>query len=126
MAVSIIIKHGYRLIKCIDHPFANSRGYVNEHRLVAEQYLLNDNNSIVINNMKYLSPNFVVHHIDFNRLNNNPKNLIVMTISEHKTMHTKLYDKQYFLDYCSKFNLDSDIVRKTRADFKAGCYKKYM
>ena len=116
---------GYKLIKFINHPY-NSQGYVPEHRLVAEQYLLNDNNCIVINGQKYLSPKFTVHHIDFNRLNNNPQNLMIIESNKHLTMHKNLYNKQYFLDYCKRFNLDTETVRKTRTDFKVGCYKQYI
>lgn len=122
----ILYRQGYRLIKCADHPFADSKGFVKEHRIVVEQYLLNDDNSIIINGRKYLSSNFVVHHIDFNRLNNVPTNLLVMSISEHKSMHNKLYDKEYFLYYCQTFNLNPDVVKETRSDFKAGRYKKYI
>ena len=110
----------------IEHPFADSRGFVCEHRLIAEKYLLNNNNAIIIDGKKYLSSSFVVHHIDFNRLNNNKENLMVMKANDHKTMHRKLYDKDYFLDYCNKFNLDPDITRQIRADFKICNYKKYI
>ena len=66
-----ISSYGYKLIRDLTHPFANSDGFVFEHRLIAEKELLNNTNSVVINNKKYLSKDYVVHHIDFNRLNNN-------------------------------------------------------
>jgi hypothetical protein len=122
---SIRYHKGYRFIKCDNHPFASTQGFVSEHRLVAEQYLLNDDNSIIIDNRKYLSHDFAVHHIDFNRLNNNPKNLFVMESNKHVGLHRKLHDKQYFLSYCEKFGLNPDVARQTRADFKSGQYKKY-
>lgn len=120
------IINGYRYIKCSNHPFANSQGFVCEHRLIAEKYLLNDDNSVVIDGKSYLSKKCVIHHIDFNKLNNDYKNLIVMDSSEHMRMHNKLYDNTYFLNYCRKFNLEPDIVRKTRSDFKHKNYKKYI
>ena len=80
--------YGYRLIRCLDHPFKNSDDFVFEHRLVAEKYLLTDETSVTINNKQYLSPNFIVHHIDFNRLNNNVENLCIMDISDHAKFHT--------------------------------------
>lgn len=46
--------------------------------MVAEKYLLTEENSIEINGQKYLSPDYDVHHIDFNRLNNDKNNLYVL------------------------------------------------
>lgn len=82
------IKLGYRWLYCPDHPFARSEtGYVLEHRLVAEQHLLTDENSVEVNGKKYLSPDFIVHHKNHNRLDNRPENLEVMHKSEHSSMH---------------------------------------
>lgn len=72
-----------------EHPFCNIDGRVFEHRLVAEQYLLNDDNSIEINGKRYLKPEFIVHHIDENKKNNDVNNLIVMTEREHRILHNK-------------------------------------
>ena len=82
--------YGYWKIRCLDHPFRDKQDFVLEHRLVAEQYLLNDENSVEIDGKRYLSPNYVVHHIDFNRLNNEVDNLVVMTKAEHQSLHTRL------------------------------------
>lgn len=109
----------YKLIRCEEHPFANKDGFVFEHRLVAEKYLLNENNSEIINGKKYLSPNFSVHHIDFDKSNNSPENLLVMTKSKHKSLHNSIKKEENFLNYCKHFNLNSETVRKTRIKFKA-------
>lgn len=85
-----ISHYGYRLIRDLDHPFANSDGFVFEHRLVAEKYLLNKYNSVEINGKTYLRNDYDVHHKDFNRLNNSVENLLVMTKAEHKSLHNKL------------------------------------
>lgn len=84
-----ISSYGYKLIRVLDHPFRNTDDFVFEHRLVAEKYLLDDNNSIIVDGIKYLKPELVVHHIDKNRLNNSPDNLIVMTREEHTAYHKK-------------------------------------
>ena len=53
--------------------------FVLEHRLVAEQ--------------KYgrkLTSSDIVHHIDGNKTNNNPENIVVLTRSEHAKLHNGL------------------------------------
>lgn len=82
-----ISSYGYRLIRCLDHPYANCDGFVFEHRLVAERFLLTDENSTEISGIRYLSPDYVVHHKDHDRLNNCVSNLIVMTKTEHQKLH---------------------------------------
>src|SRR3990167_10093917 len=57
-------KRGYVLIRKPDHPNANSRGYVNEHRLIMEKYL-----------GRYLKHEEVVHHINGIRDDNCLENL---------------------------------------------------
>lgn len=81
--------YGYKLIRCPEHPFANCDGNVFEHRLIAEKYLLTDENSIEINGKKYLRRDYVVHHKDRNKLNNDVNNLVVMTKEEHSSLHHK-------------------------------------
>lgn len=83
--------YGYYLIYAPDHPFAQKDNHcVLEHRLIAEKYFLTDENSIDVNGKKYLKPEYEVHHIDFDRTNNNPENLVVLTHAEHKAIHNKL------------------------------------
>jgi len=69
--------NGYRMIKVVNHPFANKRGYVYEHRLAMEKEL-----------GRYLQPQEVIHHIDGIKLNNKIKNLkLFSTTNEHTTFH---------------------------------------
>ena len=88
-----ITSYGYIKIRCLDHPFKDCDGFVFEHRLVAEKYLLDDKNSIEINGKLYLKPEYTVHHIDFNKTNNVPTNLEVMTLAEHTKLHVSLRKK---------------------------------
>lgn len=60
----IIDVDGYVLVRVKDHPSADSRGYVREHRLIVERLL-----------GRHLSPEEIVHHLDGDRANNDPANL---------------------------------------------------
>ena len=68
---------GYKVIHMPDHPKANNKGWVYEHYIVAEQKL-----------GRYLQDKETVHHIDGNKKNNNPDNLIVFaTYGDHTGYH---------------------------------------
>ena len=68
---------GYVLRKVPDHPFADCRGYVLEHRLVMEGIL-----------GRYLTPQERVHHIDGDPGNNTPENLkLLPSIGAHTSLH---------------------------------------
>lgn len=85
-----ISHYGYRMIRMPEHPSADQTGWVFEHKLVAEKYLLNESNSIEINGKRYLHPDYCVHHLNFDRTDNRLENLVVMTNIEHRIMHNKL------------------------------------
>ncbi len=85
-----ITVYGYKDVLNWDHPYHNSVGRVFEHRLVAEKYLLDNINSIEINHQQYLCPEFAVHHIDFDRLNNDVNNLCVLRKETHTSFHNLL------------------------------------
>lgn len=68
---------GYRHILVPDHPHANGKGYVAEHRLVMEKRL-----------NRYLTPEEVIHHINRVRDDNRIENLQLMANqSEHYALH---------------------------------------
>ena len=69
---------GYLFELCPDHPKANTWGYVQQHKLVAEDIL-----------GRSLKPGEVVHHIDEDRANNSPSNLQVMTKADHRRHHAR-------------------------------------
>lgn len=73
------IGNGYVLIKMPDHPNANSRGYIYEHRHIMEQHI-----------GRYMTHDEVVHHINGNKTDNRLENLLLLTNSEHVALHAKL------------------------------------
>lgn len=79
-----------------DHPYA-SNGYVLEHRLVMEGWLLeNEPDSpflIEVKGRKVLSREYEVHHKDVTRTNNSIDNLECLTPLEHKRAHALLNRK---------------------------------
>lgn len=70
---------GYVRVYCPMHPEANSRGYVYEHRLIAEKMIC-----------RRLSKSEVVHHKNGKRWDNREINLEVM----NKKDHDKLYGQR--------------------------------
>ena len=77
---------GYWSVYKPEHSRAYSDGYIPEHILVAEKMLGRP--------LKYYgrqdSNNERVHHIDGNKLNNNPENLFITKNSEHRKLHHQL------------------------------------
>jgi len=68
---------GYIQILKPEHPFANIKGYILEHRLVMEKYL-----------GRYLKPKEVIHHVNNIRDDNRIENLMLFT---NKGEHTKYH-----------------------------------
>lgn len=81
--------YGYKSVLVPDHPFTAKDRRMFEHRLVAEKYLLTEENSVEIDGKRYLSPEYVVHHKNHIRTDNRPENLEVMKRGEHTSFHCK-------------------------------------
>lgn len=72
--------NGYILVYAPTHPFCNKDGYVAEHRLTAELLL-----------GRFLLKQEVIHHIDFNKTNNDIRNLMLFPSNkEHMSFHRKM------------------------------------
>lgn len=67
---------GYVLVLCPDHPRADSKGRVLEHILVKEREI-----------GRPITRAEEVHHLDGDKANNDPKNLILLSQSDHARLH---------------------------------------
>ena len=74
-----VLISGYKYIYKPEHPKAIKKGYVAEHRLVAEKKI-----------GSFLKDDEEVHHINFDKLDNRPENLQILSKSEHSKLHQKL------------------------------------
>jgi endogenous inhibitor of DNA gyrase (YacG/DUF329 family) len=81
---------GYIYIRLSKHPFA-SNGYVFEHRLVIEKAMREQAPHhpflVDVGGEKYLRQGVHVHHVDEDRKNNSPANLMAVTPEAHRRIH---------------------------------------
>lgn len=74
---------GYVRVYVPEHPEANTRGFVYEHRLIAEQML-----------GRRLKKGEIVHHKNRKRWDNREENLVVMDEKEHAKHHAEERKKE--------------------------------
>lgn len=116
---------GYVALRRPDHPRANSQNYVMEHILVAEQVL-----------GKYLPPRARIHHVNRDRGDNRPANLV---ICENDSYHKLLHDRLTALEacgnpnsircqYCGTFDDADNLYLRpgTRQGYHARCVREYQ
>lgn len=72
----ILTHNGYIMLRSLGHPFADSKGYVREHRLVMEEHL-----------GRILDPDEIVHHLNGDKTDNRLENLEIMPLSIHTHNH---------------------------------------
>ena len=70
---------GYVMVRCPKHPRSNPAGYIREHILIAEKIL-----------GKALPDGAIVHHINENRADNCPGNLLICDRTYHNFLHKKM------------------------------------
>lgn len=70
---------GYWYIYSPYHPNCTKKGYVAEHRLVAEKMI-----------GRFINKDEDVHHINGNKTDNRPENLMVLSHSDHMKLHKQL------------------------------------
>lgn len=91
--------NGYWVIYMPKHPYA-CQGKIKEHRLVIERHL-----------GRYLKPNEIIHHIDFDKINNKIENLYLMSRGQHSKLHRDLEKKvrQMYKERLLKFDKKKGI-----------------
>lgn len=85
-----ITNYGYVKIYLPNHPYSDKYGRFWEHRYVIEQYSSYDDSYFeIMNEQKVLKKKYHVHHINENKSDNRIENLIILTKSQHISLHSK-------------------------------------
>ena len=100
----VMDSYGYVMIKKHSHPYAQSSGYIREHRLVMEVEL-----------QRYLTADEIIHHKNRDKSDNRPENLEVVDMAEHRRIHNiedRIYESKYDLELIRELYLEGYSTRK--------------
>ena len=110
------IRQGYRMIYMPEHHKSNTAGYVREHDLIAEDKLGRP--------LRWYGPadekSEVVHHIDGDKLNNSPDNLLVVSPKEHRQIHNAVCKEMMDAALLSRI----DVLEKENKTLRERCNGK--
>ncbi len=103
----IVDAAGYVRLYMPDYPGADSVGYIPEHRFVMEQEL-----------GRRLAKGELVHHKNRNKQDNNAENLQVVSVGEHRILHSTALPP---IDVLRKWYVDEKMTLNEIAEI-VGCY----
>lgn len=103
--------NGHKYIESDEnHPYAilTNFGYmIPEEVMVVEKFLLDDNNSVRLNNNTHLSKGYLIAHKNFILDDNDVDNLIVLETNDYVTKLNTITNNYFeFKTYCQNNNLD--------------------
>ena len=107
----IVSKGQYKYAVVKNHPKRTKNRYVLLHRIIMENYL-----------GRLLEDNEVVHHIDYNKLNNKIPNLELMLRIEHIKLHMNDTTRKYVILKCPWCNNEFEIPHNNSFLSKKGKY----